>query len=87
MNAHPLKELPGFAKAFAEALDLLGDEKRELILRVGEAVLPGIERIGHWHALPMLAATLENVAHYCAHRPGLRLVPPPRIAANDCEAP
>ncbi|HEX3850269.1 MAG TPA: hypothetical protein VHW01_04845 [Polyangiaceae bacterium] len=82
----PLKDLPGFAEAAEHILYHSHDSlKLAALVLVGNLVVPGISRITMVAAIDCLAMGVSM--ELSAGRRRLRLVPPPRLAANDCEAP
>lgn len=79
----PLKELPGFDDALARAVDEKGHYACYDFERVGDVVIPGLQRVIHWFEVCQLAMIVFNARFDESRR--IRLVPPPRLAANDCE--
>lgn len=84
----PLKELPGFDDAAAH-VRYHSPEYVAVLDLVGSLVVPNIRGVP---AGALGAAGINSIAMgfsmiLASERRRLRLLPPPRIAANDCEAP
>jgi hypothetical protein len=79
-----LKELPGFDDAMGEALEIRGHSTCSSFSEIPDVVLPGIRRVSTYVVLQL--ALLIGAEKDETKRRHLRALPPPRLAANDCEA-